>query len=75
MGGGDISRDHPNNIRELTDGFETVSTATGFFRFCGVPPGVDLRLYSVLGEDESDPAEFMIPDYETGALRVLTIPR
>jgi hypothetical protein len=75
MGGGDISRDNPNNIRELTDGFETTASSTGFFQFCGVPPGEQLVLYAALGEDLSDQAQFSIPDYETGALRVLMLPR
>lgn len=74
MGGGWVDAENPNNIRELTDGFETSTSQSGFFSFCGVPPGTNLRLYAVRGESESDPAEFQIPDYETGALRVLTLP-
>ncbi len=73
MGGGDIDRNNPNNIRELTDGFETTTSSTGFFRFCGVPAGTRLRLYAASGEVTSDPAELQIPDYETGALRVLEL--
>lgn len=75
MGGGNISRENPNNIRELSDGFETTASATGFFRFCGVPAGENLVLYAAYGDDLSEQAHFSIPDYDTGALRVLTIPR
>ena len=73
-GGGWIDTDNPNNIRELTDGFETSTNSTGSFSFCGLPAGTDLRLYAARGESESDLAEFQISDYETGALRVLILP-
>jgi hypothetical protein len=74
MGGGWVDVANPNNIRVVTDGFETSASSTGFFRFCGVPAGTELRLYAVRGESESDLAQFQIPDHETGALRILTIP-
>jgi len=73
-GGGWVDVANPNGLRMVTDGFETSASSTGFFSFCGVPPGTELKLYAVLGEAESDLEQFQIPDHETGALRILTIP-
>ena len=42
------------NMRELSDGYETTANASGFFRFCGVPPGTNLELYAAQGEATSE---------------------
>lgn len=67
---GDIS-----GLTEQTNGFEATASDTGFFRFCGVPPNTEIELYAASGTTESERYEVQIPDWETGALRVLELPR
>lgn len=77
MGGGGINptAGDISGLTEQTNGFETTASGTGFFRFCGVPANTPLRLYAASGELETDEFTVQIPDYETGALRVLELPR
>lgn len=62
-------------LQEQTDGFETTASQTGFFRFCGVPANTAIELYAATADSETERYEVQIPDYETGALRVLELPR
>ncbi len=73
-GGGWVDSENPNGLTQTTDGFETSTSSTGFFNFCGVPPETDLRLYAVSGAEESDEHTVQISEFDTGALRVLVIP-
>jgi protocatechuate 3,4-dioxygenase beta subunit len=72
-GGGWIDTNNPDAIRETTDGYEAQTSSSGFFRFCGVPPGTEIDFYAVAGEAESERYSIRIPDYETGALRVIEL--
>ncbi len=73
--GGWIDPDRPNGIRETTDAFEVTASEAGAFRFCGVPVDRTLTLYAASGEAQSAPVELRIPEWETGALRVLVLER
>ena len=70
-GGGNIER--IRDITESTDGFSTTSNATGFFKFCGVPPGRRLTLQASVDTDRSDEVEVTIPGGQTGRMTVLRI--
>lgn len=61
----------PTGLRVTTDGFETTSSETGFYRFCGVPASESMSLVAYAGEEETDVYEIAIPDWETGAIRML----
>jgi hypothetical protein len=61
----------PDFMREITDGFETTSSETGFYLFCGVPASTPMSLIAYAGEDQTAEYEVRIPDWETGAARVL----
>jgi hypothetical protein len=69
------ARGGTGGLMEQTQGFEVTASSTGFFRFCGVPPGVTLDLIAQSGEDESELNQFMISEFSTGMLRVLQIER
>lgn len=73
IGGGDITR--PEDISEDMNGYSTTTSATGFFRFCGVPPGTQLAVQAVHGDARSDEYQILIPSQETGRLAVLELKR
>ncbi|MEM7413956.1 MAG: carboxypeptidase-like regulatory domain-containing protein [Gemmatimonadota bacterium] len=77
MGGGGINPVDGDiaGLTEQTNGFETTASSTGFFRFCGVPANTAMQLRAAMGSRETDQYEVQIADYETGALRVLELPR
>lgn len=77
VGGGGINPEQGDisGLAEQTNGFETTASQTGFFRFCGVPANTAIELYAAGPDSESERYEVQIPDYETGALRVLELPR
>lgn len=73
--GGNIEFDAPFiGLRELRDGIETTVTSSGFFKFCGVPADTPLTLQALTTGAEGDEVQLQIPDYDTGALRVLELP-
>lgn len=76
-GGGGINPEQGDisGLMEQTDGFEATASQTGFFRFCGVPPNTRITLYAATADSETERYEVEIQDYETGALRVLELPR
>jgi protocatechuate 3,4-dioxygenase beta subunit len=74
-GGGWVDTENPNGLTQTTDGFETSTSSTGFFHFCGVPAGTALKLYAASGEVESDEYTVEISEFDTGALRVVELPQ
>jgi hypothetical protein len=72
-GGGWVNTDNPNGLTQTTEGFETSTSSTGFFQFCGVPPETALKLYAAIGDGESEEHTVTISEFDTGALRVLQI--
>ena len=82
-GGGDVSlaggsgadggRSFGGNIREDVSGFSTTASASGFFKFCGVPANTRLAVSATVGDVVSDEFELQISDFETGMMTIVEI--
>lgn len=73
-GGGGVI-DDVSDLRENMNGFEVTTSELGSYSFCSVPASARLRLTAAKGEATSEEYEVVIPDYETGAMRVLELTR
>ncbi len=61
-------------IAEISDGLDVTASATGFFRFCGVPDGERLTLQASLGDMQSDPMEMFLSLLDGATLTVIQLP-
>ncbi|MDX1645659.1 MAG: carboxypeptidase regulatory-like domain-containing protein [Longimicrobiales bacterium] len=72
-GGGRLDVSQARNLREITEGVELTTDVTGVYSFCGLPPEETVEVSAFTAELESGIHELVIPDYETGAMRVLEL--